>query len=629
MKKITFISSVLFTLFFLVGTEVFLAQSMLTEISLEQQIEKSSLVVEGKVISKKSYWDSKRESIYTANTVEVYKVFKGDKNITVEIITPGGSVGLNAQIVTPSLDLEVGDLGVFTLYNNNIPLSKINKTTTKKFKAYGSVQGFYKYNIVTDVAVNSFNSKKGITKSFYNEIMKYTKSKYIETSNFDLAANQAKAEQAKNSFLVPDAFTFSPNTSFAGTASVLTISGSNFGGTKGQVFFSNADDGGATFTAALETQILTWSDNEITVEIPSKAGTGKILVVDSAAGQKLSDTDLTISYAQLTPITDPDDETGDTPPGPNGPLGFYAFPVRHVDRDGSGGYIWKMSTHFKTISGAEASFVRAMDTWRCETNINWTIDAGSAGSGEAEQHRAVDDNVNIIAFDDSTSLEPLDDLPDGVAGRCTSYYRACGGGGTDFDWFVEELDIVFDDEVNWEYGTDNATGSMFDFESVALHELGHGHQLGHVIEPTGAVMHYSINNAENIRTLTMDDIDGANDVQARSESAVRACFGTFFGVSAMSVYNGSCSLSLEDTDLANLISIYPNPSTTEISIANKSLINLDKVVIYDLNGREILENDLSDTSRIKNIDIQSLSRGVYIINIHSDNTLISKKLILK
>ena len=63
---------VIVTFLFLNANSVF-SQTMLKEISLGQQINKSTLVIEGKVVSKRSFWQN--SLIYTANTVEVYKVF--------------------------------------------------------------------------------------------------------------------------------------------------------------------------------------------------------------------------------------------------------------------------------------------------------------------------------------------------------------------------------------------------------------------------------------------------------------------------------------------------------------------------------------------------------------------------
>ena len=153
------------------------AQMLLKEVSLENQIEKSNMVIEGRVIGKKSFWDAHKKKILTSNTIEVYKVFKGVNHKTIEVITLGGVVGLKAEIVSPSLKLRQNDVGVFMLYNNNLELSAINKSENILFRPYGSIQGFYKYNIEDNSATNAFKKKEEIN-SFYEEIISFTKTKF-------------------------------------------------------------------------------------------------------------------------------------------------------------------------------------------------------------------------------------------------------------------------------------------------------------------------------------------------------------------------------------------------------------------------------------------------------------------
>ena len=278
----------------------------LKEVPLSKQIEKSNLVIEGKVISKQSVWNAQHNNIYTINTVEIYKVFKGNQVSTVEIITSGGKVDDIEQVVIPSLKLNINDTGVFTLHDNKIIESTLKKSSIKKYSVYSSLQGFYKYNTNKNLASNPFSLKKDVSKELYNEIMRYTKSKPIEISNFNIDAKISKTKQAK-SFLPPTSITFLPTTATAGTGTVLTISGSGFGDTKGKVGFRDADSGGvvsstdntAVYIDALDSQVLGWSDTEITVEIPSNAGTGDIRVTNNDTSEGISGATLTISYALI------------------------------------------------------------------------------------------------------------------------------------------------------------------------------------------------------------------------------------------------------------------------------------------------------------------------------------------
>ena len=615
MKKITF-PSLLFTLLIYLLFQInLIAQSALREASLSKQIKNSSLVVEGEVIAQESFWDAESELIYTANRVKVYKVFKGKSVQTIEVNTIGGIVGFRALISSTSLKLQKRDVGIFMLSRDNTSISSKNNLKQERYRPYGASQGFYKYNLYNDIAVNPFNKKRGIKSSFYNEIIGHTKENFKTIFKFDAQAKSLKSKQAKG-LLVPSAITFSPTTSTAGTKSVLTISGTGFGATQGTVWFSNADDGGGTFISALASEVLTWKADgtEITVEVPSRAGTGPIMVEDSANDSATSAASLTVSYAEIN-------------------LPGSRFQAQHIEDAGNsnGGYTWEMFTDFfndTEHAGAKAAFERAFNIWICETGINWEISSSATTTdiiGVADLSPPFDgeldaDGENVIRFDNGSELD-VD-----VLGTCYSWYASCNG----TDWFVSDLDIVFNDAVDvvgtpatetWYFGTGAPGADQYDFESVALHELGHGHQLAHVIDDSADVMHYALTNGESQRVLGVNNKTAAGNVQARSTGVV-VC-------SQPLMTNASCPLSVDENQLEEAISIFPNPSGGQFYISNASFINLQKAVIYDIGGRLISEYDLSNSSRTKAIPTQGISKGIYFVNIHSDLASITKKIILE
>ncbi len=581
------------------------AQILLKEASLKKQIENSSLVVEGKVISKKSFWDAEKKNIYTANKIQVYKVFKGGMYETIEVITKGGTVGLSAEVVTPSLKLHTDDIGIFMLYDNNIKSNVLNKSSIKQFKPYGSLQGFYKYNLYSDEAINPFNKKKGIATSFYNEIMSHTNTAYIEVADFDSSKKQTSLN--KSALAAPGSITFNPTTATAGTKTVLTINGTGFGTTKGKVLFSNADDGGATFIEAIGTQVLTWSDTQITVEIPSEAGTGQIRITDNTNASATSTNSLTITYSESNVYYDADDETSTG--GDNGALPLYAYRTQHINDDAAGGYTWRMFTDFDANVNAKAAFLRAFETWRCETGINWVVGATTTVDVASQ------DDVNVIRFDNGDELEA------DVLGQCTSHYGGCSSGST-FNWFVSELDLVFDDAINWNFSSaTNSTGiSQYDFESVALHELGHGHQLAHVND-TNDVMNYALSNSEEQRVLGTRNITVANAIQVRSTGSM-VCTQPL-------MTNHPCSLGIEEEELNAAINMYPNPTSGQFYIKNTSLINLDKIVVYDVRGRLISQHDMTNASKTQTINLLGVSKGLYFVKILSERAEITKKILIE
>ncbi|MFH6767617.1 T9SS type A sorting domain-containing protein [Gaetbulibacter aquiaggeris] len=587
------------------------AQVMLREITLKEQIDRSALVVEGEVISKTSFWSN--NLIYTSNTVQVYKVFKGTPVSTIEVITLGGTVELTALVVSTGLKLYKGNVGVFMLQKSDVNNAATNKILVNQFQPFGAIQGFYKYDVYSDVAVNPFNKKQGISLNFYKEIISATGNNYVEVSSFNTVELNRSLNQ--KSALAPIISNFNPTTATAGTKTRLTINGTGFGTTMGKVSFADADEGGkGSYTDALETQIVSWGNTQIVVEIPSGAGTGKIRVTDAASAMGTSSGNLTISYSEINVVYDPDDKPNDVPPT-NGPLKPYAYPVQHYGQT-SGGYEWEMQTQFfndSEYSGARAAFERAFETWRCTTKINWTI-------------KNVPTVIDVVASDDTNVIrfDNVNELDSGVLGTCYSWYNGCGS-YPNLSWFVSELDIVFDagGTTDWNFGPGPTTVlGEYDFETVALHELGHGHQLGHVID-TDAVMHYALSFNEDQRALNSDDIAGATDIQDRSTST-SVCVKP-----PMTDYSGPCSLSVEDDIFKLAVKIYPNPSNGTFYIKNDLNLNLQKATVYDMSGRLISEINLSGASETSTINLTGMAKGMYLVNIHSDHAFVTKKIILE
>lgn len=147
----------------------------LTPISLSQRIENATVILEGKVISQASYWDEMKTHIYTSNVIEVYKVFKGRLSAArVEIITRGGIVGNQMERISNTLELKLGDLGVFTTIGNTAKIKTAANLT--KLKVYAGLQGFIKYDLAGRTAKDVFNSYNDIDKEIYAQIAAQTKS---------------------------------------------------------------------------------------------------------------------------------------------------------------------------------------------------------------------------------------------------------------------------------------------------------------------------------------------------------------------------------------------------------------------------------------------------------------------
>lgn len=457
------------------------AQCLMYPVLLSQRVPQSSLIVEGKVLNQKSFWNAAHNHIFTSNLVEVYKTFKGNAPTYLEVVTEGGTVGNDMHKVEPALELEVGDLGVFTLISNP-ESSQFNKPV---YETYAVAQGFIKYDVANNTATEPFNKYTNISTSLYTTIEQFVGQQHAVVKPFNAFQS---AQPVINSLQAVAAITsFTPTSITAGTYSVLTINGSGFGASTGTVSFKNADDGGATFINALPSEIVSWSATQIQVKVPTDAGTGVIQVNGVSSTQTL-----TIPYSHLNVSTG-------TP--------TVAYMTRHVAKQ-SGGYVWTYNNNFITNLPAKAAFERSLQSWRCATFINWTL----SGSTSTINAAAGGDGVNIVTFNPS--------LGAGILGNCYSYWSGCGT-APNMNWFVTELDIQFSNVpggLTWQYGPASPTGSQYDFESVTVHELGHGHQLGHVINSSD-LMHYALANGQQKRSLNTDDLNGGLFVMNRNAAA--------------------------------------------------------------------------------------------------------------
>ncbi len=454
---------------------------------LGQRVSQSNLIIEGKVINQQSFWNNTHDKIFTSNLVEVYKTFKNTSAAYIEIITEGGTIGNDRHVFEPTLELEIGLVGVFTL-NQNSQASQFGKQV---YEAYASAQGFIEYDVVSNVASEPFNNYSNASTSVYNAITQLTGANYIQIKPIN--PFQQTVQNVNVIQNVAAITSFTPTTITAGTYSVLTINGSGFGTviTPSLVTFKNADNGGSGTISPLASEITSWTATQIQVKVPSKAGTGTIGV----NGANSSGT-LTIPYSHINV----DNGAG------------YKYITKHINQTG-GGYTWTYNTAFNTNAPAKAAFQRSLQSWRCATFINWPTAATTSTISAS-----ANDNINIVTFNSA--------LAAGVLGQCAYYASGCGSDPNQ-TWFISELDIQFANNpggtgFTWQYGTAAPSTSQYDFESVTVHELGHGHQLGHVIKSLD-LMHYSLTNGQSKRALNTDDLNGGLTLMVRNAQAGGTC----------------------------------------------------------------------------------------------------------
>ena len=454
------------------------------------------LVVEARVLDAQSFWDAGHGRLFTRHRLRVFSLLKGQVADTtgLTLLTEGGRLGLDQQVLTNTLRLGPGQQGIFFLVR--APWGGLPARPGPPFTPLGSEQGFIEYNVAERTAAEPFRRYPAIDAAFYQGLSQLTgQARQVLQANPALAGPLPGGPLRRG--LAPTIAGFSPTSLPAGAGAVLTITGDGFGSSRGSgvVEFKNADDGGATRVRARDADYLSWTNTRIQVRVPSAAsggsttsnghpaGSGLLRVTTSDQAAVESASPVIVVYA-LTNVESTDATLLQRP--------------NHIALNATGGITFRFGPNF-TASPA-AGWLRALATWRCQTGMNW--EAGSASATNA----IADDGQNVVAFDVGA------ELPAQVLGRTTSYYRGCFAPSGEVVFWVKEVDMQFDDAANFQFGPAPAVSPQIDFETVAVHELGHAQQLSHLILP-GAVMHYAVARGQNTRALNpLSDVTGGRQV---------------------------------------------------------------------------------------------------------------------
>ncbi len=110
--------------------------------------------------------------------------------------------------------------------------------------------------------------------------------------------------------------------------------------------------------------------------------------------------------------------------------------------------------------------------------------------------------------------------------------------------------------------------------------------------------------------------------------------GSGFDIHVTAVYNPgqiesnylqtvhSTGVALNTTNFTQSKSvIFPNPTNGMLNIENK---DLEKIVLYDISGKII-----SEFAPVSQIDLSTVTKGIYIIKLYSEKEIITNKLVIQ
>lgn len=156
--------------------------------SIIERVNNAQYIFEGRIIYSSAYEKSDEKDIYTTNTIQITKVFKGDLQCgKVELISSGGRVNEKIRTNSHLLALKEGYTGIFLCGINNKEAPQIDyivEENTEKLSPIFENQSFIKYYyeglklVASDVTFNYDSLIK-----VYNLINLVTQFNYIDCNN--------------------------------------------------------------------------------------------------------------------------------------------------------------------------------------------------------------------------------------------------------------------------------------------------------------------------------------------------------------------------------------------------------------------------------------------------------------
>ena len=394
------------------------AAALMLEMSLEELASGADSIIVGQVLHRKSYWNQDKTKIFTRVVISTAERLKGSANSgNIAIVVPGGKIGDTTVEVTDVPDFSVGEKVVIfirSLTDKQVAEDGLVNTGDDDapwFRIHGGFQG--KFTVLNDKVGNLplMKFKERISKALTGGIPAYPESE-----------NMLDSESVSS---VPTISSITPSSAAAGTNTLITISGSNFGTSPGTPYFyyqSNVYYGCPYCVSS-------WSDSNAVVMVPiflasdgysASAGSGPVYL-RTPARDKSNSFPFTVTFSY-------------------------------------GGYKWTGASpvvEFKVNPNGDSAILKAVqdaaNTWNAVPNKSFSFKY--AGTTTAVNFKT--NQINEIIWAD------LQDVS--IIGQTS--IRSSGG-------VIIECDITFNTKFPW--STDDSTpNNAMDVHTVALHEMGH------------------------------------------------------------------------------------------------------------------------------------------------------------
>ena len=422
------------------------------------RVDLSEKALQGEVIAKRSYWNTKRTRIYTDVTILVDEHIKGNGPREIILTLPGGTVDKDFHWVSDTPQFNVGDYNVILLGSSGAVI--------------GGPDGVYPLQRA-NVEVSQLRENINIQSREKERFLSWIKS-YVNGETRSSFEEEPEVTSAAPLELVPSLAAISgvsPSSLSAGTGTVLTISGNGFGSSRGSgnfptIAFRYKDSDYMYDNLAIKT----WSDTQIRVEV----WTGYVNNYHHSPGS-WSDTVAFVNSSGISEYT-------------------YSLDVTF----GYGREKWSTSamTYYLNSSGGPSETLTAIQNAASTWN--------GAGANFSLNYGGTDSCVGDACFEENgRSVLSFSDLGDpGIIAWAIVY-------GT--DGVITEADIQFNSGFSWSTSSPTPSDRM-DLQTIALHEMGHWLKLLDLYgdNDTEKVMYGFCDNGITKRTLQLNDQSGIN-----------------------------------------------------------------------------------------------------------------------
>lgn len=366
----------------------------------------------------------------------------------------------------------------------------------------------------------------------------------------------------------------------------------------------------------ISSSIICWTHTLIKVRVPSVskfspdssdlgkyAGTGRVRVFNSESLLPATSPEpITVRFSAKNKFT----KSTETPAS-------VSLKQTLREANNNGGFTLTIGSSLSTDVDAKARFLEALKTWKCATKINFDTTSLFANTG------------GLICLID------IGTVPSGALGTTQESYYRCKLPGTSGNFVrtaMAQFTMIFSNSVAFYKGSDPLAigSSQYDFEAVALHELGHAHALNHVNQ-SDDVMFYANGmglSSSAKRNLNPDAIEAGLYIMGISKVSYPGTNCSFDPMSDTDVLALGCSTPIFEPFAKQCsFSVSPNPAEDQIVItAFESLNEMPSchIKIVNLLGNTLLEKKISFYQNSdRTCDISELNEGIYFVIIEAEN----------